>query len=102
MLNSAAAAAKRALNCISHAPCLVCGLSNRHCFALMISQCIAMQVTMVDPVIAADGHTYDRHAVEHWLQQYDTSPVTGKALSHKRLVPNQIVKRVIANDTRFK
>ena len=63
---------------------------------------VAMQVTMVDPVIAADGHTYARHAVEHWLQQHDTSPVTGKALSHKRLLPNQIVKRVIVNDTRFR
>lgn len=29
---------------------------------------------MRDPVIAADGHTYDREAIEMWLRNHDTSP----------------------------
>ncbi len=47
-----------------------------------------MQAMMVDPVIAADGRTYERRAMELWLQQHDTSPVTGHKLLHGRLVPN--------------
>ena len=27
-----------------------------------------------DPVIAADGHTYDRSAIQRWLSKHDTSP----------------------------
>ena len=51
---------------------------------------------MVDPVIAADGHTYECSAVEHWLQGSFTSPVTGDKLPHTRLVPNVLVKSALA------
>ena len=27
-----------------------------------------------DPVIAADGHTYDRSAIQRWLAKHDTAP----------------------------
>ncbi|DBB07755.1 TPA: hypothetical protein ACH3X3_009173 [Trebouxia sp. C0006] len=52
---------------------------------------------MVEPVIAADGHTYERSAMEHWLQQNDTSPVTHLPLPHKRLVPNVVIRSAILN-----
>ena len=58
--------------------------------------CDMMQEVMQEPVIAADGHTYDRLAIEQWLQQHDTSPVTGSLLQHKRIVPNVIIKNVMA------
>ena len=51
---------------------------------------------MVHPTIAADGHTYEKAALEQWLQQHDTSPVTGKPLAHTRLVPNVLIKQAIA------
>ena len=50
----------------------------------------------MDPYIAADGHTYERAAIEAWLQQHDTSPVSGEKLAHKRIVANHIVKSVMA------
>ena len=56
-----------------------------------------LQVLMADPVIAADGHTYERHAITQWLQQHDTSPVTGSPLCHSRLVPNVVVRSAIGN-----
>lgn len=34
---------------------------------------------MRDPVIAADGHTYDREAIEMWLRNHDTSPKVSDA-----------------------
>lgn len=55
-----------------------------------------MQVAMMDPVIATDGHTYERTAIQHWLQGSSLSPVTGNELSHTRLVPNVLVKSALA------
>ncbi|CAB9507404.1 U-box domain-containing protein [Seminavis robusta] len=43
---------------------------------------------MIDPVVAGDGHTYERAAIERWLQTSDKSPLTGSILLHKQLVPN--------------
>ena len=51
---------------------------------------------MQEPVIAADGHAYDRLAMEQWLQQHDTSPVTGSTLQHAHLVPNVLIRNIIA------
>ena len=50
---------------------------------------------MTDPVIAADGHSYERAALEAWLAYNDISPVTGQPLPHKRIVGNMLVKSAI-------
>ncbi len=60
-----------------------------------------VQVVMRDPVIAADGHTYERTAMEIWLQQHQTSPVSGKELKHSRLIPNLAAKSAIGTQQRF-
>ena len=59
-----------------------------------------MQVVMADPVIAADGHTYERTAIQHWLHRSSLSPVTGDKLPHTRLVPNVLVKSALSQHTR--
>ncbi|KAK2410407.1 U-box domain-containing protein kinase family protein [Trifolium repens] len=41
-----------------------------------------------DPCVAADGYTYDRKAIEKWLEENDKSPMTNMALHHKFLIPN--------------
>jgi hypothetical protein len=43
---------------------------------------------MLEPVVAADGHTYEKSAIARWLKTSDKSPMTGQALVHKELVPN--------------
>jgi hypothetical protein len=43
---------------------------------------------MVEPVVAADGHTYEKSAIARWLRTSEKSPMTGQALLHKQLVPN--------------
>ena len=71
-------------------------------FLFFAAQCCSeadvchMQVAMMDPVIAADGHTYERTAVQHWLQGSSLSPVTGDKLPHNRLVPNVSARAVRA------
>ena len=46
---------------------------------------------MINPVVAADGHTYERAAIARWLQTSDKSPLTGAMLAHKDLVPNYML-----------
>lgn len=53
--------------------------------------CPITQEPMRDPVVAADGHTYERNAIVRWLQSSDKSPLTGSVLPHKNLVPNYML-----------
>lgn len=43
---------------------------------------------MSEPCVAGDGYTYDRKAMEEWLQEKDTSPMTNLPLTSKDLFPN--------------
>ena len=45
---------------------------------------------MVDPVVAADGESYERGAMEAWLAERGAvSPATGAPLLSRELVPNR-------------
>ena len=46
---------------------------------------------MRNPVVAGDGHTYERAAIARWLQSSDKSPLTGSLLPHKELVTNYVL-----------
>ncbi|CAI5465193.1 unnamed protein product [Closterium sp. Yama58-4] len=50
--------------------------------------CPLSKTRMQDPVIAADGYTYERRYIEKWFKDSSVSPKTGKPLSHKALIPN--------------
>ncbi|EOD29644.1 hypothetical protein EMIHUDRAFT_233729 [Emiliania huxleyi CCMP1516] len=50
---------------------------------------------MIDPVMAADGHAYERTAIERWLATKSTSPMTGEALEHTFRSPSHMVRRQI-------
>ena len=41
-----------------------------------------------DPVVGADGHTYERDAICDWLNQNGTSPLTRQRMQVSDLVPN--------------
>jgi hypothetical protein len=60
------------------------------------SNVIYVQVMMTDPVIAADGHSYEKAAMENWLQDHAMSPVTKQALDHPWVTPNINLRKVIA------
>jgi hypothetical protein len=49
----------------------------------------------VDPVLAPDGHTYERSAIEAWLAEHGTSPLSGEAMPEGELRPNWVVKGLI-------
>ena len=56
----------------------------------------------MDPVVAADGHTYERRAITRWLTTSNKSPKTGSVLFHNELVPNyglmSSIQEVIARE----
>ncbi|XP_071495937.1 WD repeat, SAM and U-box domain-containing protein 1-like [Diadema antillarum] len=59
--------------------------------------CPISREIMKDPVIAADGYTYERSAIESWLRgSRNTSPMTNAPLSHTNLTPNRSLKMIIA------
>lgn len=58
-------------------------------------QCPITTQLMYEPVIAADGESYEREAIENWLANRNTSPLTNEVLAHKHLTPNKNLKRAI-------
>ncbi len=54
-----------------------------------------MQELLDDPVVAADGFTYSRAAIDQWLRSgHDTSPMTNLRLAHNHLTPNYTLRSV--------
>ena len=56
--------------------------------------CYITRDIMVDPVIAEDGHSYERSAIERWYETHTTSPVTNEDIG-KTLVPNHNLRKMI-------
>ena len=50
---------------------------------------------MKDPVICADGHTYERNAIEEWLRSNSRSPKTNQRLFSRDLIPNHALRCTI-------
>ena len=63
--------------------------------ALLDFICPITTEVMSDPVMAADGHAYERTAIERWLATKSTSPMTGEELGNTGLFPNHILRRMI-------
>lgn len=57
--------------------------------------CPILYQKMKDPVICCDGHTYERKAIEQWLENNNTSPLTNKVLTSKKLTTNYALKNAI-------
>ncbi|XAR71827.1 Non-specific serine/threonine protein kinase [Bertholletia excelsa] len=58
--------------------------------------CPILKDVMEEPCVAADGYTYDRKAIETWLEESDTSPMTNLPLPNKHLIPNYTLLSAIA------
>ena len=56
--------------------------------------CPITQTVMIDPVIGDDGITYERSAINQWLQSHNTSPVT-RIIMSTNLIPNIALRNTI-------
>ena len=57
--------------------------------------CPITQERIIDPVMASDGHTYERQAIELWLSTNHRSPMTNSTLPNKDLHTNWMVKALL-------
>ncbi|GMI27994.1 hypothetical protein TrRE_jg3120, partial [Triparma retinervis] len=51
--------------------------------------CPLTKQRLEDPVIDPEGNTYERSAIEEWLKEHSTSPITRSPLSLEQLAPNR-------------
>jgi len=58
--------------------------------------CPITQEIMVDPVIAFDGQTYEKSAIEEWFKDNNKSPSNGTELSSRLLISNHTLRKLIA------
>ena len=56
--------------------------------------CPIMHSLLIDPVMASDGFSYERSAIERWFRTSDTSPVTGLKVN-RHLFPNHTLRSAI-------
>lgn len=49
---------------------------------------------MADPVVAADGHSYERAAIEQWFATSDRSPMTGARMPTTQVFPNVTLRQL--------
>lgn len=62
--------------------------------------CIITGDIMTEPVIAADGYTYEKTAIVKWLvERQNKSPITRQVIDPNILIPNRILKTLIENYT---
>eukprot|EP00903_Cladosiphon_okamuranus_P014066 g13074.t1 len=60
--------------------------------------CPITQALVMDPVVAADGHSYERHAILEWFEacrrdsRPPTSPMTGQAMASEDVTCNRALK----------
>jgi len=47
-----------------------------------------------DPVLAGDGHVYERIAIVQWIEQHGTSPLTREPLNVDDLRPEENIKQL--------
>ena len=57
--------------------------------------CPISREVMRDPVLAGDGHSYEREAIERWLVGHRTSPLTGRVMPSNALLPNHRLRALI-------
>ena len=57
-------------------------------------KCLLTMSVMQDPVICDDNISYERSAIEEWLSNHDTSPMTRKQISDK-LIDNIALRNLI-------
>jgi len=60
-----------------------------------LTHTLLMQRVLVEPVFAADGHTYNAWVMQPWLQVRDVSPCGGAVLSNKSLVSSVVVRCLV-------
>ena len=60
--------------------------------------CPITKTGMKDPVICNKGYTFERVAIERWLEHCKINPITRDYLDKSMLRPNRILKDIISKN----
>ena len=60
-------------------------------------RCPITLTRFTDPVLAVDGHTYERRAILTYLQDARCSPMTREAMSSRSLIPHGPLRQLLAD-----
>lgn len=52
---------------------------------------------MQEPVVAEDGHTYEKAAIVEWFRNRNSSPMTNEHLKSTQVIPNVLVHAIISD-----
>ena len=50
---------------------------------------------MEDPVVASDGHTYNRQGIQNWFDTQNISPITRDSFEDNGLRPNIAIRKQV-------
>lgn len=59
--------------------------------------CLITGELMEDPVVDREGNSYERTAIERWINEHGTSPITRSPLTLADLAPNRALKSAITD-----
>jgi Mg-chelatase subunit ChlD len=62
--------------------------------------CPITRTVMQDPVVDPEGNSFEREAIENWLKDHQTSPITRAPLHVYQLIPNRALREVIQEELR--
>lgn len=74
------------------------GLKNEQELPIDTPQAFLCPITcdlMFEPVVASDGNSYELVAIERWLEDHTTSPLSNVELNPKNLYPNRALQQLI-------
>jgi hypothetical protein len=57
--------------------------------------CPITQTIMTNPYVTPAGHSYEKKAIEEWIQKKHTDPMTGAPLQQHQINPNLALKESI-------
>jgi len=69
---------------------------------LNVVTCCITKGILRDPVVAADGFTYEREAILNWFKHSNRSPMTNQELENQELNSNHAIKSILQSLTEKK
>lgn len=69
---------------------------NQTCHLPRSIYCPISRMPMTDPVLCADGFSYERTEILKWFKKSNRSPITGKTMKQFFVIPNHSLRNTIS------
>eukprot|EP00826_Nyctotherus_ovalis_P065944 TRINITY_DN9715_c0_g2_i1.p1 TRINITY_DN9715_c0_g2~~TRINITY_DN9715_c0_g2_i1.p1 ORF type:complete len:497 (+),score=66.96 TRINITY_DN9715_c0_g2_i1:115-1605(+) len=69
-------------------------IASGHRLMREVLTCSLSHEVMEMPVVISDGHSYEKAAIQEWLRNNNTSPVTREEVKQSEIVPNLVLEKL--------